>query len=138
MTAFQPVKVATGKMLIGSEWVPARSGKTFAAINPATEKELAQVAYADAEDVNQAVAAARAAAGLVDAGRGRHDGVDLAVRPPPWRHQLPPGHDPGRRDEPLRLALNAADVLHRRLHHRHLDERAVCGILGLRRPHAGL
>ena len=61
MTAYQPVKVTTGKMLIGSEWVPARSGKTFAALNPATEKELAQVAYADAEDVNQAVAAARAA-----------------------------------------------------------------------------
>ena len=61
MTAFQPVKVATGKMLIGSEWVSARSGKTFAAINPATEKELGQVAYGGVEDVDSAVKAARAA-----------------------------------------------------------------------------
>jgi len=61
MTAFQPVKVSTGKMLIGSEWVHARSGKTFAAMNPATEKELGQVAYANVDDVDQAVVSARAA-----------------------------------------------------------------------------
>ena len=52
----QPVK-----MLIGGQWVEAASGKTFATLNPATGRELAQVAEADAEDINRAVAAARKA-----------------------------------------------------------------------------
>jgi 4-(gamma-glutamylamino)butanal dehydrogenase len=46
---------------IGGRFVPARSGKTFAAINPATESVLADVAACDAEDVDLAVRAARAA-----------------------------------------------------------------------------
>ena len=49
------------KMLIGGEWVDAASGKTFPAYNPATGEVLAQVAEADAEDINRAVLAARAA-----------------------------------------------------------------------------
>ncbi len=52
----QPVK-----MLIGGQWVPAASGKTFATINPATGTVLAQVAEGDREDINRAVAAARKA-----------------------------------------------------------------------------
>ncbi|HEX8730436.1 MAG TPA: aldehyde dehydrogenase family protein, partial [Ktedonobacterales bacterium] len=52
----QPVK-----MLIGGQWVVAASGKTFATYNPSTGAVLAQVAEGDAEDINRAVAAARAA-----------------------------------------------------------------------------
>jgi phenylacetaldehyde dehydrogenase len=49
------------KILINDEWVDAASGKTFPVYNPATGQVLAQVAEADAEDVNRAVAAARQA-----------------------------------------------------------------------------
>jgi aldehyde dehydrogenase (NAD+) len=45
---------------INNEWVPARSGKTFPVENPATEETIAQVAQADASEVDAAVAAARA------------------------------------------------------------------------------
>ncbi len=54
----------TGKpkrMLIGGKWLEAASGKYFETINPATGQVLAQVAEGDAEDINRAVAAARAA-----------------------------------------------------------------------------
>ena len=49
------------KLLINGEWVEAASGKTFDAINPASESVVAAVAEGDAEDVNRAVAAARKA-----------------------------------------------------------------------------
>ncbi|CAD6560772.1 aldehyde dehydrogenase [Paraburkholderia sabiae] len=49
------------RAFIDGEFVPARSGKTFATINPATGKELAQVAECDADDVDVAVCAARRA-----------------------------------------------------------------------------
>ncbi|HTW67304.1 MAG TPA: aldehyde dehydrogenase family protein [Bryobacteraceae bacterium] len=49
------------KMLIGGKWVEAASGKTFPTYNPATGEVLAQVAEGDKEDINRAVAAARAA-----------------------------------------------------------------------------
>lgn len=52
---------APRKMLINGEWVDAASGKTFAVYNPATGEELAQVAEGDKEDIDRAVAAARAA-----------------------------------------------------------------------------
>ncbi|MGV9678521.1 aldehyde dehydrogenase family protein [Nocardia sp. NPDC003482] len=48
-------------LLIGNEWVPAKSGKTFATVNPATEQVLALVAEADKPDVDAAVASARRA-----------------------------------------------------------------------------
>ncbi|NBW97800.1 MAG: betaine-aldehyde dehydrogenase, partial [Planctomycetia bacterium] len=32
------------QLFIGGQWVPARSGKTFDTINPATEEAIAQVA----------------------------------------------------------------------------------------------
>jgi len=49
------------RLLIGGEWVAAKSGKTFETINPATEEVLCQVAEADQADVDAAVAAARRA-----------------------------------------------------------------------------
>src|SRR6202790_2756727 len=49
------------KMLINGKWVGAASGKTFPTYNPATGEVLAHVAEGDAEDIDRAVAAARAA-----------------------------------------------------------------------------
>jgi betaine-aldehyde dehydrogenase len=49
------------KMFIGGEWVDAASGKTYRAINPATEEEIAEIPLADTEDVNRAVVMARRA-----------------------------------------------------------------------------
>jgi phenylacetaldehyde dehydrogenase len=49
------------KMLINGKWVESASGKTFPTYNPATADVLAQIAEGDAEDINRAVTAARAA-----------------------------------------------------------------------------
>ncbi|MFW6185003.1 MAG: aldehyde dehydrogenase family protein, partial [Chloroflexota bacterium] len=49
------------QLLIDGEWAPAASGETFATINPSDGSELAQLALAGPEDVDRAVAAARAA-----------------------------------------------------------------------------
>lgn len=46
---------------IGGRWVPAKDGKTFATINPATEEVLAEVAEGSEEDIDAAVRAARRA-----------------------------------------------------------------------------
>ena len=51
--------------VIGGQVTDAASGSTFATLNPATGQELAQIADCGAEDVDRAVAAARAA---VDSG----------------------------------------------------------------------
>ena len=48
-------------ILIGDEWRPAVSGKTFKTINPATEEVICEVAEGDKEDVDLAVHAARSA-----------------------------------------------------------------------------
>jgi len=48
-------------LFINGEFVDAKSGTTFKTINPATEEVLADVSEAGAEDVDRAVAAARAA-----------------------------------------------------------------------------
>ena len=48
-------------MLINGKWVGAVSGKTFPTYNPSTGEVLAHVAEGDKEDINRAVAAARAA-----------------------------------------------------------------------------
>ena len=48
------------QLLINGQWQDAASGKTFAVYNPATGEPIAQVAEGDAEDINRAVAAARA------------------------------------------------------------------------------
>jgi phenylacetaldehyde dehydrogenase len=48
-------------MFINGKWVDAASGRTFPTYNPATGEVLASVAEGDKEDINRAVAAARAA-----------------------------------------------------------------------------
>jgi acyl-CoA reductase-like NAD-dependent aldehyde dehydrogenase len=55
--------VAAGphKLLIGGERVEAADARTFATIDPATGEPICEVAQAGAEDVDRAVAAARAA-----------------------------------------------------------------------------
>jgi acyl-CoA reductase-like NAD-dependent aldehyde dehydrogenase len=49
------------RLLIGPERVDAADGRTFATLDPATGREIAQVAQAGPEDVRRAVAAAREA-----------------------------------------------------------------------------
>ncbi len=49
------------RMLIGGEWVASSSAGVFTVVDPATEEVLAQVARAEAVDVDRAVAAARRA-----------------------------------------------------------------------------
>ncbi|MDF7774782.1 aldehyde dehydrogenase family protein [Sphingomonas sp. AOB5] len=55
--------IASGakKLLIGGQWVPAQSGKTFETINPANGEVIGHAAAGDAADVDAAVAAARKA-----------------------------------------------------------------------------
>ena len=48
-------------LFIGGEWVAPSSDEVFATINPATEEKLADIAFADAADVDRAVRAARKA-----------------------------------------------------------------------------
>ena len=48
------------QLFINGEFVDARSGETFATINPATEEKIADVASASVDDVDTAVKAARA------------------------------------------------------------------------------
>jgi len=55
------VTVEPGRLLIDGQWTDARSGKTFATVNPADESVIAQVAEAGSDDVDAAVAAARKA-----------------------------------------------------------------------------
>jgi aldehyde dehydrogenase (NAD+) len=54
-------KIRQTQLLIDGKWCDAKSGKTFSTINPATEKKIADVALADAADVDLAVKAARKA-----------------------------------------------------------------------------
>jgi len=49
------------KMYINGKWVDAASGKTYRALNPATEEEVAEIPLGGEEDVNKAVAAAKQA-----------------------------------------------------------------------------
>jgi acyl-CoA reductase-like NAD-dependent aldehyde dehydrogenase len=49
------------KMLIGGEWCTARSGRVFPVYDPSSGEVLAQVAEGGKEDIDAAVAAARAA-----------------------------------------------------------------------------
>src|SRR6266699_3173825 len=54
-------EVRTYQMYINGEWVASKSNKTFPVYDPASEEIIAQVPDANAEDVNRAVAAAKAA-----------------------------------------------------------------------------
>ncbi|MGC1479153.1 MAG: aldehyde dehydrogenase family protein [Chthoniobacterales bacterium] len=57
-----PVKIDSSyHLFINGEFTAPASGQSFPTINPATEKKLADVALANDEDVDRAVAAARAA-----------------------------------------------------------------------------
>ncbi|UYN91171.1 MAG: aldehyde dehydrogenase family protein [Anaerolineales bacterium] len=62
------------KLFINNEWVAPQSGETFATRNPANAAVLAEVALANAADVDAAVAAAQAAfpawAGMIAGERG--------------------------------------------------------------------
>ena len=78
------------QMLINGKWVDAASGKTFPTYNPATGEVLAHVAEGDKEDIDRAVAAARAA---FDKG--------------PWRNITP--------SERGRVIWKLADLLEKRL-----------------------
>ncbi len=49
------------KMLVGGDWVDARSGRTFESVDPYTGRPWAEVPRAGPEDVDAAVRAARAA-----------------------------------------------------------------------------
>ena len=49
------------QMFIDGQWRSAASGKALEVINPATEEVIATVAAADRKDIDDAVAAARAA-----------------------------------------------------------------------------
>jgi betaine-aldehyde dehydrogenase len=53
--------VRTYQMYVNGEWVDSKSNKTFPVYDPSTEEVIAQVPEANAEDVNRAVAAAKAA-----------------------------------------------------------------------------
>src|SRR5580704_13570681 len=53
--------VKSHRLLIGDERPDAADGRTFATLDPSTGREIAHVAHAGAEDVDRAVAAARAA-----------------------------------------------------------------------------
>ena len=53
--------VKTYSMFINGEWVASRSNRTFPVYDPSTEEVIAQVPDANADDVNRAVAAAKAA-----------------------------------------------------------------------------
>src|SRR5437660_1990669 len=53
-------KISSGKLLMNGQWIEG-SGKAFDTVNPATGEVLTQVAEASAQDVDNAVAAARKA-----------------------------------------------------------------------------
>ena len=60
--SFDPSSVKIeDRLFINGEFVPSKSGKKFDVFNPATEKLTASVYEAGAEDVDAAVAAAKAA-----------------------------------------------------------------------------
>src|ERR1017187_690776 len=54
-------EVRTYQMFINGEWVASKSAKTFPVYDPSTEEVIAQVPDASSDDVDRAVAAAKAA-----------------------------------------------------------------------------
>src|ERR1700736_5721704 len=61
MSSSTKAEVQTYKNYVNGQWVAAASGKTFPVYDPSTEEVIAQVAAADATDVDAAVKAAREA-----------------------------------------------------------------------------
>jgi aldehyde dehydrogenase (NAD+) len=62
-TAPQPITGNAQKFYINGEWVDPKASETLDVINPATEQPIATIALGGQEDVERAVAAARAAFG---------------------------------------------------------------------------
>lgn len=60
-TAAPEVPIRCTQLFINNEWRDAKSGRSFASINPATEETIAMVQEAGVEDVDDAVKAAHAA-----------------------------------------------------------------------------
>lgn len=56
-----PLSAEVRKMLVGDTWCAAGSGETMPVVNPATEETIASVPVASRDDLDRAVAAARAA-----------------------------------------------------------------------------
>src|SRR5437660_12857461 len=54
-------EIQTYQMFINGDWVASKSAKTFPVYDPSTEEVIAQVPDAAQDDVNRAVAAAKAA-----------------------------------------------------------------------------
>ncbi|MEU4227802.1 aldehyde dehydrogenase family protein [Nonomuraea sp. NPDC026600] len=94
------------KLLIGGRWIEAAAGETFATVDPATEKVLAEVGRGRAEDVDRAVRAARAAFA---------DGS-------PWRRMTPSARG--------RLLWRIGDLLEE-----HVDELAMLETLDNGKPY---
>ena len=61
LSPFTAPKIRQTGMLIGGEFRPSVSGKTFSTVNPATEAVICEVAEGDAADIDLAVQAARTA-----------------------------------------------------------------------------
>ena len=61
IVAEKQVNIGPTQLLINNEWVKSVSGRHFETINPATGEVICDVAEADAQDVDKAVQAARAA-----------------------------------------------------------------------------
>lgn len=61
LSPFTAPKIRQTGMLIGGEFRPSVSGKTFSTVNPATEEVICEVAEGDAADIDLAVQAARTA-----------------------------------------------------------------------------
>ena len=102
--AVEWIRSGPKRLLIGGEWVAAKSGKTFDSINPATEEVLCQVAEADRADIDAAVAAAR-----------------RAYEAPSWAGITPHAR--------TRALLKIADALDR-----HIDELAAIDALDIGMP----
>ena len=67
------LKGSPKQLLINGKWVPAKSGKTFESVNPATEEVHALLAEGDKADVDEAVKAARTALDGKWGQIGRHE-----------------------------------------------------------------
>ena len=67
MSSAQPAGNTTPRkyqLFIDGQWVDAVSGKTFMTPNPSTGEPLAEIAEADAADIDKAVQVARGVAGV--------------------------------------------------------------------------
>jgi aldehyde dehydrogenase (NAD+) len=76
MTTRTPIETREREMLIGDDWVPARSGARYDAVDPYDGRAWASVPDAGSDDVDAAVGAARAA---MDGPWGRMTGFERAA-----------------------------------------------------------